>query len=111
VAKKVIVAKVSGIELPDWEEQNGYILTALEGTSIDLDYIKSVTTTTLFPEYFTRILYLSLAVEIAPGLGVSVAQIERIQEELYRANLEAIALDEHKKYVKESSTEWVDAGR
>ena len=111
VAKKVLTAKVSGIELPDWEEQGGYILTALEGESIDIDYIKSVTDTTAFPEYFTRILYLSLAVEIAAGLGVSVAQVERIQEELYRANLDAIALDEHKKYVKESSTEWVDAGR
>lgn len=110
-AKRVIIAKVAGIELTDWEEQDGYILTAQEGTSIDIDYIKSVTTTTLFPEYFTKLLNLTLQTELVYGLSKSRAFIEALEAKRDEAMTKAIAKDEQKKYVKESSTAWVDAGR
>jgi len=110
-AKRVIIAKVAGIELPDWEEADGYILTALEGTSIDLDYIKSITATTLFPEYFTKLLKLSLQAELVYGLSKSRAYIEALEAKRDRAMTKAIAKDEQKRYVQESSTKWVDAGR
>ena len=110
-AMRVDWAGVSGIELTDWEEQNGYILTAQEGTAIDLNYIKSVTTTTLFPEYFTKLLVLSLQAELVYGLSKSNRFIETLEIKRDRAMDKAIAADEKKKYVKEESSEWVDSGR
>lgn len=110
-SKKIVEARVSGVELSDWVEENGYILTALESSSISVDYIKSVTTATLFPPHFTKVLYLSLAHELTYSLVQSSAHKERIASELQIAMDKAIALDERKKYVEEVSTEWVDAGR
>lgn len=110
-SKRVTWAGVSGIELTDWEEQDGYILTAQEGTSVDLDYVKSVTTTTLFPEYFTKLLNLTLQAELVYSLSKSRAFIEALELKREKAMTKAIALDEQKKYVQEESTEWVDAGR
>jgi hypothetical protein len=110
-SKRVVEARVSGIELTDWTEEDGYILTALESVSIDIDYVKSVTTTTLFPSHFTKVLYLSLALELTYSIIQSSAHTERIFNELDIAMSKAIGLDEQKKHVEESSAAWVDAGR
>ena len=110
VSKRVTDARVNGLPLTDWTEENGYILTALESEAITIDYIKSVTTTTLFPAHFTKVLMLSLAVELSYSLIQSSTHSERLLVELDIAMSKAIALDEQKKYVEEVSTEWVDAG-
>jgi len=110
-SKRVVSVRVSGVELNDWTEEDGYILTALESTAIIIDYVKSVTTTTLFPAYFTKVLYLNLCEELGYSLIQSRTVAEHFETLKDKAMLKAIALDEQKKYVQESSTEWVDAGR
>lgn len=110
-SKRVASVRVSGVELDDWTEEDGYILTALESEAVTVDYIKSVTDTTLFPAHFTKVLVLSLAVELSYSLIQSAAHTERLLKELDIAMPKAIALDEQKKYVEEESAEWVDAGR
>jgi len=110
-AKRVTSARVSGVELTDWTEDGGYILTAQESTAMTIDYVKSVTTTTLFPSYFTKVLYLSLENELAFSITQNASLAERIGIKLDREMLKAIAKDEQKKYVEEVSSEWVDAGR
>lgn len=111
-SKRVVSVRVSGIELTDWTEEDGYILTGLESVAITIDYVKSVTDTTKFPAYFTKVLYMSLAAELAYSLLQSATAAERIQTEIDDKIMpKAIAKDEQKKFVEEVSTEWVDAGR
>lgn len=111
-AKRVVKASVAGIELPDWIIKGEYILTNLEGEKIWVEYVQSITDTTLFPAYFTKVLVLSLAVELSYNLIQSSTHSERLLIELQDIILpKAIALDEQEKQVTESSTAWVDAGR
>ncbi|KKN78795.1 hypothetical protein LCGC14_0345670 [marine sediment metagenome] len=108
---RVTSVNVGGIEITDWEEEEGFILTNMESITVYIDYIKLVTNTGLFPFYFTKVLYLSLAVELSDNITKSVAKTERLEEKLEKAMSKAEGLDEQKKYVREVSTSWVDAGR
>lgn len=107
---RVTNVKVGGIEVTDWIEEEGFILTNMESITIYMDYIKLVTNTGLFPFYFTKVLYLSLAVELSDNITKSVAKTERLEEKLEKAMSKAEGLDEQKQYVREVSTSWVDAG-
>ncbi len=107
---RVTNVKVGGIEVTDWIEEEGFILTNMESITVYMDYIKLVTNTGLFPFYFTKILYLSLAVELSDNITKSVAKTERLEEKLEKAMSKAEGLDEQKQYVREISTSWVDAG-
>lgn len=107
---RVTSVKVGGIEVIDWIEEEGFILTNLEAITVYMDYIKLVTNTGLFPPYFTKVLYLSLAVELSDNITKSVAKTERLEEKLEKAMSKAEGLDEQKQYVREVSTSWVDAG-
>ncbi len=107
---RVTNVKVGGIEVIDWIEEEGFILTNLEAITVYMDYIKLVTNTGLFPFYFTKVLYLSLAVELSDNITKSVAKTERLEEKLEKAMSKAEGLDEQKQYVREVSTSWVDAG-
>ncbi len=109
---KLVSVQVAGFELTDWVREDDYVLTNLEDTTVDMKYVVSVTTTTRFPPYFTKVLYLSLAVELAYSIIQSATFMERLINELERIQLpRAIARDEKEQYVQESSSSWVDAGR
>jgi len=111
-SKRVVKASVLGIELTDWITRGEWVLTSLEDEKIWIEYVQSITTTTLFPAHFTKVLVLSLAVELSYNLIQSSIHSERLLIELQDIVLpKAIALDEQEKYVKESSDSWVDAGR
>jgi hypothetical protein len=110
-AERVKSVKVGGSELTDWFEEDGYILTNSEDETVYMDYIKKVKNTGLFPFYFTKYLYLSLAVELSYAITKSKTKTERLEGKLEKARLKAIGLDEQKKHVEEVSTSWVDAGR
>lgn len=111
-AKRVVKASVAGIELTDWITRGEWVLTNLEGEKIWIEYVQSITTTTLFPPWFTKVLVLSLAVELSYNLIQSSTHSERLLIELQDIVLpKAIALDEQEKQVTESSTAWIDAGR
>jgi len=111
-SKRVVSISINGIEIPDWITRGEWILTNLEDDKIWVEYVQSIITTTLFPAHFTKVLVLSLAVELSYNLIQSSTHSERLLIELQDMVLpKAIALDEQEKYVKESSTEWVVAGR
>lgn len=110
-SSRVVRVKVGGIEIPDWTEEDGYILTNMEDITVYMDYIELVTNPALFPFYFTKVLYLSLAVELSDNINKSVAKTERLEDRLGKAMDKAMGKDEQKKYVREVSTSWVDAGR
>lgn len=110
-AKRVVKADVLGIELSDWMTRGEWVLTNLEDEKIWIEYVQLITDTTLFPAHFTKVLYMSLAVELSYNLIQSSTHSERLLTELDSILLKAIALDEQEKQVTESSTAWVDAGR
>ena len=109
---KLVSVQVAGVELGDWVREDDYALTNLEDTTVDMKYVVSVTTTTRFPPYFTKVLYLSLAVELAYSIIQSATFMERLINELERIQLpRAIARDEKEQYVQESSSSWENAQR
>lgn len=110
-AIRVVSVKVGGIELTDWIEEDGYILTNMESVTVYMDYLDLVTNTGLFPGYFTKVLYLSLALELSYNIKKNVANSERLEARLEKAISKAEGKDEQKKYVREVSTSWIDAGR
>lgn len=108
---RVVSAQVAGVELTDWLEEGGYILTNQESDEIDIEFVQSITTTALFPTHFTKVLWFAMAIEAAYGILQSATASERLRLEYDEKILpKAIAIDEKKKYVQESSSSWVDAG-
>ena len=102
--------RVGGVEITDWFEEEGYILTNNEDETIYIDYIRDVDITEC-PAYFAKVVYLSLATELSYPIIKSSTHTERLQAELDRTMSWAIARDERKKYVKEQDHSWVEAGR
>ncbi len=107
---KVVKAKVGGIELTDWLEEGGYVLTNMESEEIDLDIVQQITTTTKFPPLFTRALVLKLAIELHYNLTQDLKAIQLLENDFDIAIHKAIAMDERGKYVKEFSSSWQDMG-
>ena len=102
--------KVVGLELTDWVREGVYLLTNQEDEEIDVTYIQSITTTTLFPPHFTRVLVLMLAIKLHYNLTQDLNAIQLLNVDYDLAMSKAIAMDEREKYVKEYSSSWVDAG-
>ena len=102
--------KVGGLELTDWVREGVYLLTNEEDEEIDVTYIQSITTTTLFPPHFTRVLVLMLAIKLHYNLTQDLNAIQLLNVDYDLAMSKAIAMDEREKYVKEYSSSWVDAG-
>ncbi len=108
---RVDSAQVGGIELTDWIEEGGYILTNMESDEIDLEIIQQITTTTKFPPHFTKALVLKIAIELHYNITQDLNAIDRLEQiELPKAMSKAIAMDERGKYVKEESSSWQDFG-
>ena len=110
-ALRVDSASVGGIELTDWIQEGQYILTNMESEEIDVEFIQQVTTVTLFPPHFIKVFYTMLKVTLIFNFTQDSAHAERIQVELKELVMpKAIASDEQRKYVKESSESWVEVG-
>ena len=110
VVLRVVSASVGGIELTDWLEEGGYILTNMESDKIDLIFVQQITTTTKFPPHFTGVLVLQLAIQLMYNLTQDWAGVDRLERDLDLAMSEAIAMNERGKYVKEQSNAWADIG-
>ncbi len=109
---RLVSVQVGGAELRDWIREGDFILTNLEDTCVDMRYVISIIDTTKFPPYFTKVLYLSCARELAYSIIQSATFQERLINEIEVVELpRAISRDEQEQYVKESSSSWVDAGR
>lgn len=109
-SKKVIAAKVGGIELPDWLKRGAYVLTNMESEEVDIDIVQSITTVTLFPDHFVRVLSLKLAIELAYNITQDMKIVDKLDLALDVALPKAIAVDERQKYVQESSESWQEVG-
>lgn len=111
-ALRVTSVNVGGLPVEGWATQGEWILTSLEDETIYVEYVQSIIDTTLFPSHFTKVLYMSLAVELSYSLIQSSTHSERLLKELQEIILpKAIALDEQEKYVAESNDDWAEAGR
>jgi hypothetical protein len=109
-AHRILSVQVGGVELTDWVREGVYLLTNQESTEVDIDYIDQVTTTTLFPPHFTRVLILKIAIALHYNLTQDLRAIQLLEVEYDRAMSKARAMDEREKYVREYSTSWVDMG-
>jgi hypothetical protein len=109
--RRVTKVCVSGLELTDWFEEDGYIFTNQEDETIYLNYLKKATEPGIYPSYFTKVFVLSMAYDLCYPLTKSSAHMERIGNKLEKATYRAIALDEQKQYVEEESNSWAEAGR
>jgi len=108
---RVVSVQAGGAELTDWIRSGSYILTNQESSEVDMNIVESITTTTLFPPHFIKVLWLSLAIELAYDVIQSSTHTERLITELYEIVLpKAIAMDEQEKYEQETDTSWIDAG-
>ena len=107
---RVASAQVGGIELTDWIQEGGYVLTNMEDEEIDLIIVQQVTTTTKFPPHFTRALVLKLAIELIYNITQDLKAIQLLSIDYDRALSKAIAMDERGKYVKEFSKSWQEVG-
>jgi hypothetical protein len=99
-----------GIELTDWKERGSYALTNMESTEVDMLILQAITDVTLFPSYFVKLLVLNLAIELHYNLTQDLNAIQLLERERDRKKPKAIGMDERKKYNREKSTAWVDAG-
>ena len=107
---RIVSVQVGGVELTDWVREGAYLLTNMESDEIDITYVQSVTTTTLFPPHFTRVLVLMLAIKLHYNITQDLKAIQLLEYDFDKAMSKAIAMDEREKYVREYSSSWVDAG-
>ena len=107
---RVESAKVGGSELTDWIREGVHVLTNQADSDVDFHYIEAITTTTLFPTYFTKVLVLDVAIGLVYALNQDLKAVEHLEFDRDKAYNKAIALDEQEKYVQQSSSSWVDAG-
>lgn len=112
VCLRVDSVQVEGVELTDWEEENGYILTNLEDDEIDIKYIGQEITEANFPIHFISVFVEMLAAKLALALSSDDNLHNEIINELHTIVLpNAAGIDERSKYVREQSSSWVDIGR
>ena len=111
---KVTSVNVGGIELTDWVRRGQWILTNLEDTEVDIDYIHDASALTIanFPPHFVDVVWRLLAVHLAYSLVQSRVFGEQLKIELETIHLpRAIAMDARVEYVKEESHSWTAIGR
>ncbi len=107
---RVVSAEVGGIEITDWLEEGGYVLTNMESDEIDLKIIQQITTTTKFPTLFTRALVLKMAIELHYNLTQDLKAIQLLENDFDLALHKAMGMDERNKYTQEFSASWQNIG-
>jgi hypothetical protein len=108
---RVLRAHAGGVDLPDWTEEGGYVLTNKEDVTIYIDYLQYLTDPSQWPSYFNNVVVLGLAMELSYARTQSSALQERLKKDYDDALLNATGRDERRIYIEESSTAWIDAGR
>lgn len=99
-----------GIELRDWVREGEYVLTNLATEDVDFRYIQSVSVTTKYPPWFTKILVLELAIQLTHTLTQDTRFVQQLEFDRDRALSKAIGMDEREQYVQEFSASWQEAG-
>ena len=107
---RIVSMQQGGLELTDWVREGVFLLTNQSDEDIDLVYVQSIITTTLFPSHFTRVLILKMAIQLIYALNQDLKAVQGLEYELDKAMNKAIAMDEREQYVKEYSSSWVDIG-
>ena len=107
---RIVSVQSGGVEVTDWVREGVFLLTNYSDTDLDIIYVQSITTTTLFPPHFTRVLVLYLAIALHYNITQDLKAIQLLAQEYDYAMSKAIAMDEREKYVKEFSSSWVDIG-
>ncbi len=110
---RVTSVKVGGIELTDWIRKGDWILTNLEDTEVDMDYIAAVAALTVanFPPHFVNAFRMKIASDLAYDLVQNSALGDRLLQEYEAIVLpRAIGMDNREIYEQEFSSSWVDAG-
>lgn len=109
---RLVSVTVGGAELTDWIREGAYILTNQESDELDIQYVQSITTESLFPPHFAKVFYMMLAYHLSFDIVQSKEHSNAVFEELYGQVMpKAMALDEQEQYVEEESHSWVEAGR
>ncbi len=110
---RVASVKVGAVELTDWIRKGSWILTNLEDTEVDMDYILAHGSVTIanFPAHFVNAFRMKLALDLAYDLSQNSALGDRLLREYEEITLpRAIGMDNREIYVQESSSSWADAG-
>ncbi len=110
---RVTSVKVGGVELTDWKRKGSWIVTNLEDTEVDMDYILAHGDVTIanFPAHFVNALRQKLAADLAYDLVQNSALGERLLQEYETIILpRAIGMDNREIYVQEYSDAFVAAG-
>ncbi len=112
---RITSVKVGGVEITDWLRKGSWILTNLEDTEVDMDYIYGHAAATLdianFPAHFVNALRMKLASDLAYDLVQNSALGDRLLQEYEAITLpRAIGMDNREIYVREVSHSWRDAG-
>ena len=110
----IVSVQAGGAELRDWIEEGEYVLTNQESAEVDMIYVLAHGDVTIanLPAYFVDVLWRRLACHLAYDLVQNASLQQQLITELEQIYLpRAKGMDSRKRYVRESSTAWVDAGR
>ncbi len=107
---RMISVQVGGVELTDWTREGVYLLTNMEDEEIDLVYIRDLTDTTLFPALWTKVLVLSIAMDLTYNLTQDLQAAQIWERQIDAAMSKAMAMDLQEYYVEEKSTNWEEVG-
>ncbi len=111
---RVTTVSVGGIEITDWTRKGEYILTNMEDTEVDMDYILHADDVTIgnFPPHFIDVMWRKmsacLAYDLVQNLTLQNTKID-VLERIYLPR--AIGMDNREVFVQESSDSWQAAGR
>lgn len=111
---RVVTVSVGGIELTDWDRKSGYIVTNMEDTEVDMDYVLHADDVTIgnFPPHFVDVMWRKmgacLAFDLVQNLTLQNTKIDLL-ERIYLPR--AIGMDNREVFVKEDSDSWTAAGR
>jgi hypothetical protein len=109
---RIVKVHTDGTNFTDWIRQGEYILTNQVDDEIDVEYVRRITVTGLYPPHFVKVVYMMLAYHLGFKVTQSKRHVNSLHDELYYKVLpEAIALDGQEQYVQEESSSWVDIGR
>ncbi len=108
---RVTSVSAGAAELTDWLREGIYLFTSQEATTTIVKYVQSITTTSLFPSHFVKVLYMNMAAHLAYDLVQNRVFSEQLFLELETVHMpRAVALDAKELFVQEFNQDWQNAG-
>ncbi len=110
---RVTNVQVGGRNITDWIREGEFILTNMEDTEVDMNYIAAASdlTITNFPPHFVDVLWrrlsACLAYDLVQNQSLSNTKLTAL-EQIYLPR--AIGMDNREQFVQEFSNSWVTAG-